>query len=80
MEGRPTGQFRGFTTTPLERQTRRQEHGCAFQRPDGLHKRMSDGMWFGERIEHVALESQALTGARTGWRPRLGRVLACRVR
>jgi hypothetical protein len=79
-EGCPTGQLPGFTTTSRERLRGRQEHGCALQRLDGPHERMSDGAWLGKRIEHLALESQILASARTGGRPRFRIVLACRAR
>src|SRR3546814_6665426 len=39
-------------------------HGCSYQEPGGLVRRLQSGTWLGHVIEHVALELQCLAGAR----------------
>lgn len=39
-------------------------HGCSYQAPGGLVRRLQSGTWLGHVIEHVALELQCLAGSR----------------
>lgn len=39
-------------------------HGCSYQTPGGLVRRLRSGTWLGHVIEHVALELQCLAGSR----------------
>jgi len=40
------------------------QHGCSYQAPGGFVRRLREGTWLGHLVEHVALELQALAGAR----------------
>ena len=41
-----------------------QEHGCSYQVPGGLIRRMreDEGTWLGHVLEHVAIELQNIAG------------------
>ncbi|WP_052351571.1 cyanophycin synthetase, partial [Deinococcus pimensis] len=65
LEARPTSTLPGFTDALLGQVPTLQNHGCSYQEPGGLVRRMRDGTWLGHVTEHVALELQSLAGERT---------------
>jgi cyanophycin synthetase len=64
LESYPTNLIEGFTQRLLTMVPSLYNHGCSYNEPGGLVRRMEEGTWMGHVIEHVALELQSLGGDR----------------
>jgi cyanophycin synthetase len=65
MESWPTDRLPGFAGALIGAIPTLESHGCCYGEPGGFLKRLREGTWMGHVVEHVALELQALAGART---------------
>jgi cyanophycin synthetase len=67
LEEWPTGRLGdGFTSRLLELLPGLHEHGCSYEEPGGLVRRLTEGegTWLGHVLEHVAIELQNIAGLR----------------
>lgn len=62
LEEWPTDKIPGFSGKLLAILPSLQQHGCSYEEPGGLVRRMESGTWLGHVAEHVALELQCLAG------------------
>lgn len=64
LEAWPTDRLPDFTPRVLAALPGLQRHHCSLGRSGGFVDRLNQGTWIGHVVEHVALELQALAGAR----------------
>src|SRR4051794_37003178 len=64
LEERPTNRLPGFTERLTALLPSLHQHGCSYDQPGGLIRRMQEGTLLGHVVEHVALELQSLAGSR----------------
>lgn len=62
LEDWPTNRLPHFVDRLLLALPGLEGHGCSYQAPGGLVRRMREGTWLGHVIEHVALELQVVAG------------------
>jgi cyanophycin synthetase len=62
LENWPTNKIESFNERLLSQLPGLHQHGCSYNSPGGLTKRMEEGTWLGHIIEHVALELQSQAG------------------
>ncbi len=63
LENWPTNRLPDFSARLLALLPGLANHGCSYQQPGGLVRRLQEGTWLGHVIEHVALELQMLAGS-----------------
>ncbi|NJC41022.1 cyanophycin synthetase [Brevundimonas alba] len=65
MESWPTDRLPGFADALIAAMPTLDSHHCSLGERGGFLKRLHEGTWLGHVVEHVALEIQALAGAKT---------------
>ncbi|MBC4018512.1 cyanophycin synthetase [Siccirubricoccus deserti] len=63
LEAWPSDRLLGFNDALLAMLPGLGQHGCSFNEPGGLVRRLRDGTWLGHVAEHVAIELQCLAGS-----------------
>ncbi|MBC7739705.1 MAG: hypothetical protein H7245_21420 [Candidatus Saccharibacteria bacterium] len=64
LESLPTDKLGDFTDALVKALPELQRHGCSYSEPGGFIRRMREGIWPGNVIEHMALELQTKVGSR----------------